>query len=77
MSAFAALTGFDGDQEDIKETLHKKRAEQVEEERAAAEMAAKAFQDFKAKAGTTNWADDDDDEDDKFFSKPVRAPAPL
>lgn len=71
MSAFAALGGFDGDQEDIQEEMQKRRVQQEAEERAAAEAAARAFQDFKAKAGQTNWADDDDDEDETFFSRPV------
>lgn len=65
MSAFAALTGFEGDDDIVAE--HKKKIAQEEKQReAAVEAAQRAFQDFKAKAGQSNWADDDDEEDDFY-----------
>ena len=69
MSGFAALTGFEGDSDDVL-AAHKKREADEEKARAAEVEATRArFDKLKASAGATNWADSDED-DDAFFGKP-------
>ena len=71
MSAFAALAGFDGgDENEIKEAQRAKAREDQAVRQQEVEAAQRAFADFKAKAGQSNWADDD--EEDEFLSLPVR-----
>lgn len=69
MSGFAALTGFEGDSDDV--LAAQKRRDAKQKAAAAAEAAATRarFDELKASAGATNWADSDDD-DDSFFGKP-------
>ncbi len=64
MSAFAALTGFDGEQ-DIAAEARKRRLKQIQDEREQKES-IKAHLDNVVKngpQGNTNWADDSDDDD--------------
>jgi len=69
MSAFAALTGFEGDDEDIVQENKKKVVQEQQARDREAERARINFDALKSKAGTTNWADDSD-EDDFFNSGP-------
>ncbi len=70
MSAFSALGGFDGDGGEIA-ALHKENLRKETEQRKREELASRVvFDDLKAKAGMSNWADDSDDEE-------VRAPRDL
>lgn len=71
MSAFAALNGFDGDEEDIVEDIKQKAREGAQQKEREAEASRLAFENFKAKAGTSTWGDDDDEDD-----LPVRSRAP-
>ena len=72
MSAFAALGGMEGDTDEIKDIMKKKRADEAEEAAAAAKNAVASFEHLKSKAGQMNWADDEEDEDEGFFAVPVR-----
>ncbi len=70
MSAFAALQGAeDGDVEQLVEKKKALLAKEAAKREAEAAAARAAFEDLKAKAGQSNWADDDDDD---FYSLPVR-----
>jgi membrane protein involved in colicin uptake len=75
MSGFAALTGFEGDSDDV--LAAQKRREAKQKAAAAAEAAATRarFDELKASAGATNWADSDED-DDAFFGNPPGLGAP-
>ena len=51
MSAFAALGGMEGDTDEIKDIMKKKRADEAEEAAAAAKNAVASFEPLKSKAG--------------------------
>ena len=70
MSAFGALADVEGDFEEI---VEKKKAAEAQKKAAEAQKAAATkakFEDLKAKAGMSTWADSDDD--DMFKSPAVR-----
>jgi len=69
MSGFAALTGFDGDSSDVLAAQKKKEAARTQARAAEAAVTLARFEELKASAGATNWADSDED-DDAFFGKP-------
>lgn len=70
MSGFAALEGLDGDGDAVQQ-VRKQAAKAEERRRREEEQAAITFQQMKAKAGTTNWADDSDEENEFFNTQPV------
>eukprot|EP00308_Calcidiscus_leptoporus_P005133 CAMPEP_0119376840 /NCGR_PEP_ID=MMETSP1334-20130426/41592_1 /TAXON_ID=127549 /ORGANISM="Calcidiscus leptoporus, Strain RCC1130" /LENGTH=263 /DNA_ID=CAMNT_0007395533 /DNA_START=97 /DNA_END=888 /DNA_ORIENTATION=- len=69
MSAFAALTGIDGDT-DVAAAALKKKEDADREAEAEAQAARLRFDELKAK-GLTNWADSDEDDDAFFSSAPL------
>ena len=77
MSAFAALAGFDGGDDDIMKQHQKRQAEEREQRERDVAASQRAFADLKSKAGQSNWADDSDEDDDGFLDLPVRYRAGL
>ena len=74
MSAFAVLQGAeDGDFDRLVQKKKLQLAKESAKREAEAAASRAAFDDLKAKAGQSNWADDDE-EDDDFYSLPVRCP---
>ena len=72
MSAFAVLQGAeDGDFDRLVQKKKSQLAKESAKREAEAAASRAAFDDLKAKAGQSNWADDDE-EDDDFYSLPVR-----
>ena len=72
MSAFAVLQGAeDGDVDRLVQKKKSQLAKESAKREAEAAASRAAFDDLKAKAGQSNWADDDE-EDDDFYSLPVR-----
>jgi hypothetical protein len=70
MSAFAVLQGAeDGDFDRLVQKKKSQLAKESAKREAEAAASRAAFDDLKAKAGQSNWADDDE-EDDDFYSLP-------
>ncbi|KOO22484.1 hypothetical protein Ctob_000314 [Chrysochromulina tobinii] len=75
MSAFAVLQGAeDGDFDRLVQKKKSQLAKESAKREAEAAASRAAFDDLKAKAGQSNWADDDE-EDDDFYSLPEDVPA--
>lgn len=71
MSAFAALSGFAGD-DDIKAVQEKRIKDEKEAKEREVEASKVRFDELRTR-GTTNWGDSDDDDD--FFKSPPKVNA--